>query len=192
MHPDQNGGALLLRIPSAILHLAMAVKKIRSLDEVVRIRQQLRVEGKKLVFTNGCFDILHVGHIRYLSQARALGDALAVAVNSDRSVREIKGPERPVVCEEERAEVLAALSCVDLVFIFDESTPQRVIDAIVPDILVKGADWPLADIVGRETVENAGGVVMNISLVEGSSTSVIISRILERFGARADLPRPLK
>ncbi len=184
--------ALLLRIPSAILHLAMAVNKVRSLEEVVRIRRQLRADGKKLVFTNGCFDILHVGHIRYLGQARALGDALVVAVNSDRSVREIKGPERPVVCEEERAEVLSALACVDLVFIFDEPTPQHVIDAIVPDILVKGADWPLADIVGRETVENAGGVVKNISLVEGSSTSSIISRILERFGARADLPRPLR
>jgi D-beta-D-heptose 7-phosphate kinase/D-beta-D-heptose 1-phosphate adenosyltransferase len=166
----------------------MSVEKIKTLEEVVRHRARMRAEGKKLVFTNGCFDILHVGHVRYLNQARALGDALVVAVNSDRSVRAIKGPERPVVPEMERAEVLAALSCVDLVFIFGDTTPQRVIDAIVPDILVKGADWQVDEIVGRETVEKAGGTVRNIPLVEGSSTSGIIERVLERFGSRRERP----
>lgn len=166
----------------------MAVDKIKSLEEIVQIRNRLRRDGKKLVFTNGCFDILHAGHVRYLNQARALGDALVVAVNSDRSVREIKGPGRPIIPEMERAEVLTALACVDFVFLFDDPTPQRVIDAIVPDVLVKGADWRISEIVGRETVERAGGVVRNISLVEGTSTTEIITRVLERFGSRGSCP----
>jgi len=156
----------------------MSVKKIKSLEEVVEIRQRLRGEGKKLVFTNGCFDLLHAGHVRYLNQARALGDALVLALNSDASVRALKGEGRPIVPGLERAEVLAALGCVDYVFIFDDPTPQRVIDAIVPDILVKGADWGITEIVGRATVEGAGGRVFNLPLVEGTSTSTIISRIL--------------
>jgi rfaE bifunctional protein nucleotidyltransferase chain/domain len=160
----------------------MSRQKIKSLDEIVEERARLRERGRKLVFTNGCFDILHVGHVRYLNQARALGDALVVAINSDRSVRKIKGESRPIVPESERAEVLAALSCVDYVFIFDDPTPKRIIDAIVPDVLVKGADWSLSEIVGRDTVENAGGVVLNVPLVEGSSTTSIIQRILEHFG----------
>ncbi len=160
----------------------MGIAKIKTLDEMVRIRSRLRSEAKKLVFTNGCFDILHAGHVRYLNQARALGDALVVALNSDRSVREIKGAGRPVVPELERAEVLAALACVDFIFVFDDATPQRVIDAIVPDVLVKGADWRISEIVGRETVEKAGGIVRNISLVEGASTTEIITRVLDRFG----------
>ena len=160
----------------------MSTQKIKSLEEVVRLRTQLRESGKKLVFTNGCFDILHIGHIRYLNRARSLGDALVVGINSDRSVREIKGKTRPSMPELERAEVLAALACVDVVFIFDDPTPKRVIDAIVPDVLVKGADWKLSEIVGRDTVENAGGSVSNMPLVEGSSTSEIIRRVLERFG----------
>jgi len=114
--------------------------------------------------------------VRYLNQARALGDALAIGLNSDRSVRAIKGEGRPIVPEEERAEVLAALGCVDYVCIFDDLTPQRVIDAVVPDILVKGADWGLDDIVGRQTVENAGGVVRSIPLVEGTSTTPSLTR----------------
>lgn len=156
----------------------MSMDKIRSLEEVVEIRQRLRVQGKKLVFSNGCFDLLHAGHVRYLNQARALGDALVVGLNSDDSVRALKGRGRPIVPELERAEVLAALACVDLVFIFGDPTPQRVIDAIVPDILVKGADWGIHEIVGRETVEAAGGRVCNLPLVEGTSTSAIIARIL--------------
>jgi D-beta-D-heptose 7-phosphate kinase/D-beta-D-heptose 1-phosphate adenosyltransferase len=160
----------------------MSIRKIKSLEEVVRLRPGIRESGRKLVFTNGCFDILHIGHVRYLNRARSLGDVLVVGVNSDRSVREIKGEKRPIVPELERAEVLAALACVDLVFIFDDPTPKQVIDAIIPDVLVKGADWDLPDIVGRDTVENAGGSVLNVPLVEGSSTSEIIRRIVQYFG----------
>jgi D-beta-D-heptose 7-phosphate kinase/D-beta-D-heptose 1-phosphate adenosyltransferase len=162
----------------------MTVQKIKSLDEIVQIRERLRREGKKLVFTNGCFDLLHAGHVRYLNQARALGDALVVAVNSDRSVREIKGEGRPITPEDERAEVLAALACVDYVFLFDDLTPQRVIDAIVPDVLAKGADWGTSEIVGRQTVESAGGTVRRIPLVKGTATSTIIKKVLTRFGSR--------
>jgi rfaE bifunctional protein nucleotidyltransferase chain/domain len=160
----------------------MSADKIKSIEQIVQIRARLRESKKKLVFTNGCFDILHVGHVRYLKEARALGDALIVAINSDRSVREIKGNSRPIMPELERAEVIAALASVDYAVIFDDPTPKKVIDAIVPDILVKGADWGISDIVGRDTVENAGGAVLNIRLVEGSSTTEIIRKVLERFG----------
>jgi rfaE bifunctional protein nucleotidyltransferase chain/domain len=163
----------------------MSTHKIKTVEEMFRIRADLRNRGKKLVFTNGCFDILHVGHVRYLYQARTLGDALLVAVNSDRSVRENKGEGRPLVPEAERAEVLSALSFVDYVTVFDEVTPQAIIDTIVPDVLVKGADWGLSEIVGRETVEKAGGLVCNITLVPGKSTSSIVARVIER----ADLLR---
>jgi rfaE bifunctional protein nucleotidyltransferase chain/domain len=162
--------------------VAMSDQKIKTLNEIVQLRSRLRKSGKKLVFTNGCFDILHVGHVRYLNYARSLGDLLVVGINSDRSVREIKGESRPIVHERERSEILAALAAVDFIFIFDDPTPKRVIDAIVPDVLVKGADWNIADIVGRETVENAGGIVINIPLVEGASTTDIIKKVLERFG----------
>jgi rfaE bifunctional protein nucleotidyltransferase chain/domain len=160
----------------------MAIEKIKTLEEVVEIRQRLRREGRKLVFTNGCFDILHAGHIRYLNQARAMGDALVLALNSDKSVRTLKGENRPIVPEDERAEVMAALACVDYVFLFDDLTPQRIIDAIVPDILVKGADWGISEIVGRETVEKAGGAVRNVPMVDGTSTTNIIEKILSQFG----------
>ena len=160
----------------------MGLEKVKSLEEIVVIRQQLRRERKRLVFTNGCFDILHAGHVRYLNQARTMGDALVVALNSDSSVRTLKGENRPIVPEEERAEILAALAAVDYVFLFDDLTPERIIDAIVPDVLVKGADWGISDIVGRETVEGAGGVVRNISLVPGASTTNIIERILRQSG----------
>ncbi len=163
----------------------MALAKIRDLESIVAIRRQLREQGKKVVFTNGCFDLLHVGHVRYLNRARRLGDCLIVALNSDNSVRQLKGPGRPIVPEMERAEVIAALASVDLVFLFDDLTPQRIIDAVVPDILVKGADWGPNAIVGRETVEAAGGSVLNIDLVEGASTSSIIEKVLERFGPKA-------
>lgn len=160
----------------------MSVRKIKTLEEIIRLRARFRESGRKVVFTNGCFDILHVGHVRYLNKARSMGDALIVGLNSDSSVREIKGAPRPVMPESERAEVLAALASVDYVFVFSDLTPQRIIDAIVPDVLVKGADWDIRDIVGRDTVERAGGVVRNIPLVEGSSTSEIIRTILSRFG----------
>lgn len=162
-----------------------ADQKIKSLEEIVRWREDLREAGKKLVFTNGCFDILHVGHVRYLNRARSLGDRLVVALNSDRSVRQIKGAPRPVVPEMERAEVLAALACVNYLFIFDDLTPQRIIDAIVPDILVKGSDWELSHVIGRETVESAGGFVLTVPLVEGASTSGIIRKVIDRFGSSA-------
>jgi rfaE bifunctional protein nucleotidyltransferase chain/domain len=168
--------------------LEMALEKIKTLAEIVRIRRRLRSEGKKLVFTNGCFDILHAGHVRYLNQARALGDALVLALNSDKSVRTLKGENRPIVSEQERAEVLAALACVDYLFVFDDLTPQRVIDAIVPDVLVKGADWGISEIVGRDTVEKAGGVVCNLPMVEGTSTTNIINTILSQFGKSTKNP----
>jgi rfaE bifunctional protein nucleotidyltransferase chain/domain len=188
-HPDSDCTPLNALACSGGMHLlfsvvAMSAQKIKTLNEIVRLRPALRESGKKLVFTNGCFDILHVGHVRYLNHARSLGDLLVVGINSDRSVREIKGDSRPIVSERERAEVLAALACVDFVFIFDDPTPKQVIDAIVPDILVKGADWGLAEIVGRDTVEKAGGTVLNVPLVKGSSTSDIIRKVLERFGNR--------
>ena len=156
---------------------------MKSLDEIIKERIRFQELQKRLVFTNGCFDILHIGHVRYLNHARTLGDALVVAVNSDRSVRLIKGESRPVIPEMERAEVLAALASVDFVFIFDDVTPQKVIDALVPDVLVKGSDWELSDVVGRDTVENAGGAVLTVPLVEGSSTSGIIRTVLDRFSS---------
>jgi D-beta-D-heptose 7-phosphate kinase/D-beta-D-heptose 1-phosphate adenosyltransferase len=161
----------------------MSAGKIKTLEEILDLRTRLRKSGKKLVFTNGCFDILHVGHVRCLHQARSMGDVLVVGLNSDSSVRAIKGNSRPVVPELERAEILAALACVDYVFIFADETPRRVIDAIVPDVLAKGADWDISDIVGRDTVEASGGVVRNMALVEGCSTTEIIRKVLRHFGS---------
>jgi D-beta-D-heptose 7-phosphate kinase/D-beta-D-heptose 1-phosphate adenosyltransferase len=160
----------------------MRIPKLKQLHEIVQIRQELRAQNKKLVFTNGCFDLLHLGHVRYLNHARAMGDALVIGLNTDDSVRRIKGKGRPLIPELERAEVLSALSSVDYIFLFEDPTPQRVIDAIVPDILVKGADWSPDAIVGRETVEAAGGKVCNLPLVEQMSTSGIINTVLARFG----------
>jgi len=163
----------------------MSVGKIRTLEEITALRAEMKASGQKLVWTNGCFDLLHVGHVRYLNQARALGDILVVGVNSDRSIHEIKGPERPIIPEAERVEILAALECVDYVIVFDDATPQRIIDALVPDVLVKGADWHPEKIVGRETVERAGGVICNLPLVEGTSTTEIIRKILQNYGQTA-------
>ncbi len=129
------------------------------------------------MFTNGCFDLLHPGHIQSLERARSLGDALIVAVNSDRSVREMKGPDRPLVAEGERAEVLAALEAVDWVVLFDDPTPRRLIAAVLPDVLVKGGDWGEDAIVGREEVEAAGGKVVRVPVEPGYSTTDIIQRI---------------
>jgi rfaE bifunctional protein nucleotidyltransferase chain/domain len=134
-------------------------------------------QGKRLVFTNGCFDLLHPGHIQGLEQARALGDALIVGINSDSSVRELKGPGRPVLPELERAEILAALECVDAVVIFDELTPREIIKAVLPDVLVKGGDWPGHQIVGREEVEAVGGRVVSVPVVEGYSTTAILAKM---------------
>jgi D-beta-D-heptose 7-phosphate kinase/D-beta-D-heptose 1-phosphate adenosyltransferase len=145
--------------------------------EAARLIDEWRRAGRRVVFTNGVFDILHPGHLRYLQAARAEGDALIVAVNSDRSVRENKGPARPVNPERERAEVLAAVSCVDAVVIFDEATPAAIVERLQPDVLVKGADWPADQIVGRGTVESRGGRVVRVPVEHGYSTSAIIERV---------------
>jgi D-beta-D-heptose 7-phosphate kinase/D-beta-D-heptose 1-phosphate adenosyltransferase len=151
--------------------------KILTNSELVGLRDGLRAAGKKLVFTNGCFDILHVGHVRYLQAARALGEALAVAINSDDSTRQLKGPQRPFVPQAERAEMLAALSCVDYVTVFEELSPRSLIAALLPDVLVKGGDWALDEIHGREEVEAAGGRVLPLPFVEGKSTTNIVEKI---------------
>jgi D-glycero-beta-D-manno-heptose 1-phosphate adenylyltransferase len=155
----------------------MSVEKIVSREGAVQRARELKGQGKRVVFTNGCFDLLHPGHTRYLGQARELGDALIVAVNSDRSVRALKGPGRPVVPEHERAEMLAALKCVDYVTIFDDLTPQVLIAEMLPQVLVKGSDWGPNEIVGREEVEAAGGTVVSMPVIPGYSTSALIEKI---------------
>lgn len=139
---------------------------------------------KKVVFTNGCFDILHAGHVRYLKKARSLGDVLVVGLNSDSSVRSIKGETRPIVPEKERAEVLSALSCVDYVVLFNDSTPVKLIESIKPDVLAKGADWAAKDIAGGDIVKKSGGKIARITLVKGRSTTNIIRRVLELHKGR--------
>lgn len=153
------------------------MSKLLTRDALIRERERLRREGKRLVFTNGCFDLLHPGHVRYLSQARAMGDALVVALNGDRSVRKLKGEGRPILDEQERAEVISALEAVDYVTIFDEETPRELIAELLPDVLVKGGDWSIDQIIGREEVEASGGRVVSLPYVERSSTSEIIQRI---------------
>jgi D-glycero-beta-D-manno-heptose 1-phosphate adenylyltransferase len=143
---------------------------------IVRFAREKR-NGRKIVFTNGCFDLLHPGHVRSLEQARALGDALIVGLNSDASVRALKGPGRPVIPAQERAEILAALESVDAVVVFAELTPREIISALLPDVLVKGGDWPGDQIIGREEVEAAGGCVISIPVVPGYSTSAILEKI---------------
>ena len=145
--------------------------------ELAALVARWRTEGRRIVFTNGVFDLLHPGHLRYLQHARGLGDALVVGVNSDRSVRANKGPSRPITPEAERAEVLAALACVDAVTVFDEDTPHDLIRAILPDILVKGADWADDAIVGRDIVEGRGGRVVRVPVEPGYSTTRILDRI---------------
>ena len=160
----------------------MTNQKILAPEEVAEVRARLRAEGRQLVFTNGCFDLLHVGHVRYLQSARALGDALLVAINSDRAVRELKGAGRPVMCEQERAELLAALAAVDYVTVFDELSPRRLIATLLPDVLAKGGDYALDEIHGREETEAAGGRVVALPFVAGASTTEIIERIKDVTG----------
>jgi D-beta-D-heptose 7-phosphate kinase/D-beta-D-heptose 1-phosphate adenosyltransferase len=155
----------------------VSTSKILSTDDLLAERARLRAAGRKLVFTNGVFDILHVGHVRYLAEARALGDALVVAINSDASVRSLKGADRPFMNESERAEILAALRATSYVTIFDDLSPRTLIAALLPDVLVKGGDYALGEIHGREEVEAAGGRVMSLPFVEGVSTSEIIERM---------------
>ena len=153
------------------------IEKILSPEKMLGERQRLRTAGKSLVFTNGVFDLLHVGHVRYLAQARGLGDALVVAINSDRTVRELKGPDRPVFDQAERAEIIAALRYVDYVTIFDDVSPRSFIAKLLPDVLVKGGDYQLDQIHGREEVEAAGGKVVSLPFVAGSSTTTLIERM---------------
>ncbi|HEX5680615.1 MAG TPA: D-glycero-beta-D-manno-heptose 1-phosphate adenylyltransferase [Desulfobacterales bacterium] len=154
--------------------------KLKSCGDLVTILRGLRESGQVVVFTNGCFDLLHAGHVRYLAAARQEGDILVVGLNSDRSVRDIKGDTRPILRESERAEVLAGLAAVNYIVLFDEPDPLRLITALAPDVLVKGGDWPEEAIIGAQVVRDRGGRVVRMPTVEGASTSAIIARILER------------
>ncbi len=154
---------------------------VKTLDEIKVLRKSFRKQNKKVVFTNGVFDLIHAGHVDYLTKAKVLGDILIVGMNSDESVKRIKGDKRPILLEDERAFVISSLKPVDYVVLFDEDTPQKLIDDIVPDILVKGADWSIDKIVGRETVEKNGGEVKTIEFVNLQSTSKIIELIKNRY-----------
>jgi D-beta-D-heptose 7-phosphate kinase/D-beta-D-heptose 1-phosphate adenosyltransferase len=159
-------------------------EKIKTTADLHRIVEDLKKKGKRIVFTNGCFDLLHLGHIRYLEKAKSLGDILVVGVNSDRSVQSLKGPERPILPEGERAEILSGLECVDYITLFDELTPLELISSLQPHILVKGGNWAKETTVGREVVERSGGEVVILPFVEGSSTSNLIETILKRYEKR--------
>jgi rfaE bifunctional protein nucleotidyltransferase chain/domain len=161
------------------LHGVPLHAEILTLEEAILRFGPGKRNGRRIVFTNGCFDLLHPGHIGSLEQARALGDALVVGINSDASVRRLKGAGRPVLPERERAEILGAMECVDAVVIFDEPTPREVIARLLPDVLVKGGDWPGDQIVGREEVEAAGGRVVSVPVVAGYSTTEILRKIRE-------------
>ncbi len=156
-------------------------QKIKERKELLRIIKGLKAKRKRVVFTNGCFDLLHIGHVRYLEKAKALGDVLVVAVNTDTSVRELKGPQRPILPEEERTEILSSLGCVDYVTLFSELDPLKLITSLHPDVLVKGGDWAREQIVGGEVVERSGGEVVIIPFVGKASTSNLIETILKRY-----------
>lgn len=151
--------------------------EVITLPKLLRLRHQWKFFGKRVVFTNGCFDILHRGHIDYLAKARSLGDILVVGLNDDASVTRLKGPQRPIVEHEDRAEILAALKSVDYVCLFSEDTPYEIIKALVPDVLVKGADWSVDKVVGKDIVESAGGTVQTVEFLPNRSTSKIIAKI---------------
>ena len=159
-------------------------EKIKTKDDLHRIVEDLKKKGKRIVFTNGCFDLLHLGHIRYLEKAKSLGDILVVGVNSDRSVRNLKGPKRPILSQEERAEILSGLGCVDYITVFDEQTPLELISSLQPHTLVKGGDWTKETTVGKDVVERSGGEVVILPFEEGSSTSNLIETILKRYEKR--------
>lgn len=155
--------------------------KVKTVTELIPLLSILRATGKQIVFTNGCFDLLHPGHTRYLSIAKSLGDVLVIAINSDSSIRTIKGDKRPINKQKDRAETLSALESVDFVTIFDEPDPYKVISALQPDVLVKGGDWPIEKIIGRDVVQARGGRVVNVPYVEGASTTGIIEKILKIY-----------
>lgn len=154
---------------------------IKNRQEIISLRRNFKKENKKVVFTNGVFDILHSGHIDYLIKSKSLGDILIVGINSDSSVHRIKGEKRPIISERERAFIISSLKPVDYVTLFDEDTPQILIEDIIPDILVKGADWALDKIVGKDIVEKNGGRVQTIEFINNQSTSQIIKLILDRY-----------
>jgi rfaE bifunctional protein nucleotidyltransferase chain/domain len=156
--------------------------KILRLSDLVKVLESLREAGKRVVFTNGCFDILHAGHVRYLAAARSKGDVLVLGLNSDVSVKSIKPENRPIVSQDQRAEVLAGLACVDYITIFDDPDPLALIQTIKPDVLIKGADWKETEIIGSDVVKSYGGKVIRIEVVPDISTSRIIQRILELYG----------
>ena len=160
-------------------------EKIKERKELLGIIKDLNAKAKRIVFTYGCFDLLHIGHVPYLEEARALGDVLVVGINSDASVRKLKGPQRPILPEQERAEILSGLACVDYVTLFDEIDPLNLITSLRPDVLVKGGDWTKEQIVGREEVEKSGGEVFLIPFVEKASTSNLIEMILKRYEKNA-------
>ncbi|NQU45503.1 MAG: D-glycero-beta-D-manno-heptose 1-phosphate adenylyltransferase [Chlorobium sp.] len=157
-------------------------KKVMERMDAHDMVKEWQRQGKRVVFTNGCFDILHAGHVGYLAEARRLGDRLIVGLNSDASVRRLKGPLRPVCSEADRAAVLSALEAVSAVTVFDEDTPEELIGVLLPDILVKGADWPVEKIAGAKAVLEQGGSVLNVPLLEGRSTSGIIEKVIEAYG----------
>jgi len=159
----------------------MGIEKIKKKEEISHIAEKLKAENKVIVFTNGCFDILHSGHIKYLYDAKKLGDILIVGLNSDSSIKRIKGEKRPIINQEERAYIISALEMIDFIVIFDDDTPYELIKRIKPNILVKGGDWDIEKIVGKDIVESYGGKVLNIPFVEGKSTSNIIQRILDVY-----------
>lgn len=150
--------------------------QVKTFDTIEAALAPLRAQNKKIVFTNGVFDLLHIGHVRYLQEARSLGDALVIGVNADASVRRLKGPTRPIQNENDRAEILAALACVDFTVIFTEDTPANLIEKVRPDVLVKGGDWKIDQIVGSTFVMSYGGTVMSLQFVDGKSTTKIIEK----------------
>jgi D-beta-D-heptose 7-phosphate kinase/D-beta-D-heptose 1-phosphate adenosyltransferase len=162
--------------------------KIKTRRQIRNLVKKLRARDKRIVLTNGCFDLLHIGHVRYLEKAKTLGDALIVALNSDESVHLIKGPLRPIIPEKERAEVVAALGCVDYVTLFDEPDPGELIADLHPDVLVKGGDWPKDRIIGKGIVEARRGKVITIPVVPQSSTTRIINSIMKRYGNTQSRP----
>jgi len=156
-------------------------QKIKVKKELFKIIKDLKAKGKRVVFTNGCFDLLHIGHVRYLEKAKALGDVLVVGVNSDSSVQKLKGRRRPILPEQERAEILSGLGCVDYVALFDEINPLKLITSLKPNVLVKGGDWTKEQTVGKEVVERSGGEVVILPFVKGASTSNLIETILKKY-----------
>ena len=156
------------------------LSKIIQREDLAQTMKAVRASGEKIVFTNGCFDILHVGHVRYLTAAKSEGNVLVVGLNSDKSVKSIQKENRPIIPQEQRAEVISGLGCVDYVTLFDEPDPLSIIEAVQPDVLVKGADWPEEEIIGADFVKANGGRVVRVSVVPGVSTSRIIQQIIKK------------